>query len=144
MFLLNFLPDWIIYILIVGGVIGLVASFILTKIPFISQYGSLIKPISTIVLLLGIWLHGGIANEKKWQERVAELEKKVAISEEKSKQANVKLDENIKNNIKESKNKTAATIKYIETEITKYNSSCIIPKEVIKAVNAAALNKEVK
>jgi len=67
--MLSFLPDWFWSLVLIAGVIGLIASWILKKIPFISNNALPIKVISIILLLVGVYFQGVIANEEKWQAK---------------------------------------------------------------------------
>jgi hypothetical protein len=89
-------------------------------------------------LVVGIWFEGGISNEAKWQARVTEMEKKIAAAEVKAAQQNVKIVEKIVTKDKIIKEKGDEIIRYVDREITKYDSQCVIPKEFIKAHNNAA------
>ena len=81
---------------------------------------------------------GGVANEEKWLARVAELEKKIAESEVKSEQANVKIVTKIVTKEKVIREKADAVVQYIDREVVKFDTKCEIPKEFVKAVNDAA------
>ena len=84
-------------------------------------------------------MEGDIANEAKWQARVKELEAKVAVSEEKSKTENVKLVTKVVTKTEYYKERGADIIQYVDREITKYDNTCPVPKEVVKAINDAAV-----
>jgi hypothetical protein len=92
MWILSFLPDWFLQLVIHGMVIiGLILTFggnLLKMFPPLATYSVMAKQVGIVVLVIGIYFEGGLANESKWQSRVKELEAKVAVSEEKSKTAN--------------------------------------------------------
>ena len=138
MWIVNFLPLWFFYVLIVAGVVGLVASYILKSVPFINNYTLPVRVASTIALFVGVWLHGADTNNQSWIARVKEMEAKVAQAEEQSKQANAII--NSKSAAKQNaiKQKTETIYRYIERDVAKYDNACIIPKEFIKAHNDAA------
>ena len=80
--------------------------------------------------------------------RVKELEEKVKIAEEKSKEKNVEIQEKVVTQTKVVKEKGKDIIQYIDREvvkkeeIVKYIENCPVPKDIIDAHNAAAiLNK---
>jgi hypothetical protein len=65
-------------------------------------------------------------------------ETKLAKAEAESAQANTKIVEKATTRIAKQKEKTVIVRQYIDREVTKYDSQCVIPKEFIKAHNDAA------
>ena len=80
MWLLSFLPDIFWHFLTICGLIAVLSSLILKRIPFISTYRIPLQYGGVLALLLGILMEGSIANEAKWQAKVKEMEEKVAIA----------------------------------------------------------------
>jgi hypothetical protein len=84
MWVLNFLSDFVIHLLLVIGVIGTITGFVLGFIPFVGKYKLPIQIISILVLSVSLWLQGGLANEQKYRlehERLkASISKKEAQS----------------------------------------------------------------
>ena len=138
MWMLSFLPDFIFHLITIAGVLGIVASFFFGFIPFVSQYKLPIQVGSIIALVIGIYFEGGIANEARWQAKVHEMEVKVAESQAKAAAENTKLVEKIVYKDKIIKERGDDIIKYVEKEIVKYDSQCVIPKEFVTAINKAA------
>lgn len=138
MWMLSFLPNFVFHLLTIAGVIGVLASLFFSFIPFISQYKLPIQVLSIVALVFGIYFEGGIANEDKWIAKVNEVEMKVAKAQAKSAEENTKLVEKIVYKDKIIKERSQDIIKYVETELVKYDSQCIIPKEFIAAINRAA------
>ncbi len=144
MWMLSLLPDWFWHVLTLSGVAAVFAAFVLGKIPFVQTYKLPLKYGGIAAVLFGIWMEGGIANEAKWQARVKELEEKVAVAEQQSKDANEELSKKSKEKVKVIKGKTEYITRYIEREVAKYDDKfkpggqCEIPKEVIQSINNAA------
>ena len=138
MWMLQFLPDFIFHLITLAGILGIVASFFFGFIPFVSQYKLPIQVGSIIALVIGLYFEGGIANEAIWQAKIKEMEVKVAEAQAKSAAENTKLVEKIVYKDKIIKERGQDIIKYVETEIVKYNDQCVIPKEFITAINKAA------
>ena len=87
-------------------------------------------------------MFGGIANEQQWNARVEEVEAKVAMAEVESVKQNVQIVEKVVKKTEYITRKGEEVIQYVDREIVKYDSSCVIPKEFIKAHNdATELNK---
>jgi hypothetical protein len=144
MWMLSLLPDMFWHLLTTAGVVAVFAALVLKKMPFVSQYRILLQYGGIATVLFGIWMEGGIANEAKWQAKVAEMEAKVAQAEQESKDANVKLDKKSTQKVKVIREKGMIVKQYITREVTKYDETCKIPEPVVKAHNAAAKNEELK
>jgi hypothetical protein len=78
-----------------------------------------------------------LLDNKIWQERVKEVEAKLAIAEEESKKANEQLAKKASKKVEKQKQKTIVVKQYITREVTKYDNQCVIPKEFVKAHNDA-------
>jgi hypothetical protein len=144
MWLLNWLPDWIFYAIGLIGLVGLFATYLLKFIPIpaIYMYKTPIQLVSVLLIGFATYMSGGIANEAKWNARVKEVEAKVAAAEVESAKQNVKIVEKIVKKTEYITKKGNDVIQYVDREITKYDSSCVIPKEFVKAHNDATdLNK---
>lgn len=76
------------------------------------------------------------------QVEIMALKSKVDKAEIKSNQVTVQTDNKVTEIKKKIETKTNTVIQYIDREITKYDNTCIIPKEVIKAHNDAARDIE--
>jgi hypothetical protein len=153
MWLLHFLPDsflaFVVNAVLVLGVASTVITFfvinpILRRIPTLSKYVTLAQIASLVVLTAGVYFKGGYSAEMQWRERVAEMEAKVAQAEVAAKDANVKIETKTTEKIKVIREKGMVIKQYVDREVTKYDSTCVIPDAVIKAHNAAARNEEIK
>jgi len=153
MWILHFLPDsfiqFIVHAILLLGVVGTFLSFfvinkILRAFPFLSQYVTIAQVVSAILLVAGVYFEGGYATEMQWRERVREMEAKVAVAEQQSKEANVALEKKSAEKVKVIREKGLVVKQYIDREVIKYDASCKIPQEVVKALNAAATNGELK
>jgi len=144
MWILSFLPEWAFHLMLGIGVLGTVAGFVLGMIPFIKQYVISIRIISLFILILAVYLEGGLADNKIWEARVKEMEVKVAKAEAESAKENVKIVEKIVRKTQIVRIRGEDIIKYVEKEVVKYDEKfatggqCELPKEFIKAVNDAA------
>lgn len=148
--LLHMMPiGWMSFIvhgtLIVGIVLSIISVFgmnLLSKfIPSLSASTALLQVVSILILAVGVYLKGGYEAEILWHKQVVELEAKLKIASVQSKQANATIEQQVVTEIKEVKVKGDQIIKYIDREVVKYDSTCAVPNEVIKALNAAAENK---
>lgn len=146
--ILSFIPDWFWTLVLIFGILGILASWVLKFIPFISTYRLPIQVASIIALVVGVYFQGVIANEAKWQGKIAELQQKVAEAEIKSKETNIVVQEKIVTKTKVIKEKGKDIVNYIDREVVKkeeiikYVEQCPVPKEIIDLHNQAAeLNK---
>ena len=146
--ILSFIPDWFWTLVLIFGILGTLASWVLKFIPFISTYKLPIQVASIIALVVGVYFQGVIANEAKWQDKVAELQQKVAEAEVKSKETNIVVQEKIVTKTKVIKEKGKDIVNYIDREVVKkeeiikYIEQCPVPKEIIDLHNQSTdLNK---
>lgn len=138
MWILNFLPFWFFHLITLLGVVGLVAGFVLGMIPFIAKYKLPIQIFSLLLLVFGIYMEGAISNEEKWQALVKEMEAKVALAEEKSKNANSKIEYKFLDKVKLVE-KTQVVIQEKIKEVEKViDAKCEIDPSVISILNEAA------
>lgn len=141
MWILNFLPEYVIHILLMIGILGTLAGFVLGFLPFIKRYKLPIQAISIVILAVSIWFEGGLSNENKWQMRVKEMEAKVAEAEAKSGKVNVQVVEKIVTQKEYIRVQGERVVEYIDREIKVFDSQCRVPEVAIKAHNMAALNE---
>lgn len=140
MWILQFLPDWIFYAILVIGVIGFGITYLLKFIPIpaIFVYRTPIQLISVAMIALGVYMSGAIANEQAWKDRVANLEKEYAESQVKSEKVNTEVVTKYITKREIIRQRGEDQIRYIDREITKYNEICKLPKDVINLHNEAA------
>jgi len=140
MWLLNFLPFWFFHLVTLAGAIGLIIGFALGMIPVINKYKLPIQIISIVLLVSGIYMEGAISNEEKWQALVREMEAKVALAEEQSKNANSKIEYKFIDKIKKVKETQVIVQEKVKEVAAKIDAECKITPEAISILNAAARN----
>jgi hypothetical protein len=142
MWLLRWIPDWLIYIIPLIGIVGLLSTYLIKFIPVptIYMYKTPIQIVSAIIISVGFFLCGANWDNNTWLERVKELEAKVAQAEQQSKDANQKIDENTKTQKVKIQEKQVVVKQYIDREVVKYDNQCVIPKEFVEAHNRSAEN----
>lgn len=136
--LLTLLPVWIIHSVLGLGVLGLLIAFFVQRIPFVKTYGYMIKIVSSILLVLGLFLQGALAYKESTALAVAKLEAKLAKAEAKSQKTNVEIVEKIVKDTEVVRVKGKTITEYVDREVIKYENKCPLPSEVIRAHNAAA------
>ena len=134
MWLINILPDWIFYLFLVLSTITLIVGTVLK-----SQTTQIA---SVLIIIVCIWFAGGISNEAKWKERVAELEAKVAIAEVKSAEVNTKVVTKTVTKIKKVKEVVYVNKEIIREVVAKQiDLQCTIPVSAISVHNSASQNE---
>lgn len=161
MWIISFMPEWAIHAIFGVGVITTLAGFVLGMIPVIKRYIIPVRVIGLFVLVLGLYLEGGLADNKEWQLRVKEMEAKMAKLEVEAAKENIQIQEKIVEKTKVVREKGQEIIKYVDKwntkeiikevegpervrreEIIKYIEHCPIPKELVDLHNQAAeINK---
>lgn len=139
MWILNFLPFWFFHLITLVGIVGLLAaSFVVSMIPVFNKYKLPIQALSLFLLVFGIYMEGAISNEEKWQALVKEMEAKVALAEEKSKNANAKIEYKFLDKVK-FVDKTQVVIQEKLKEVEKViDAKCEVDPSVISILNEAA------
>jgi hypothetical protein len=126
MFILNYIPTWLLFITLMVGLFGwLVKEF--------ETY----RPIAVGIIFASLFLIGFKTADKIWQDRVTELEKKVAELDAKKDIVNTKIVTKVLTKEKIVKEAAEVQIQYVDREIVKYNDQCKIPPEVITIHNKA-------
>jgi len=130
MWMLSFIPDsWIqlaVHIIFGLGVAGLILTWLIQNvfdhftglIPWIKT----IRWVSIVLFVGGLYFEGGIGVESEWRSRVAQLEAKIKVAEQQSKDANDKL-----------KNQVVSKVKIIKINSANNKESITQNKEVIDA-----------
>jgi hypothetical protein len=144
--ILSLLPESIfilIYcIMLLAGIVLYVASKLVTWIPMMGQYRLPAEIIGVVLLVIGAYFYGGHGVQKAWLERVAELEAKVKIAEEKSQQVNTVIETKVVEKIKVVKENV-----YVNREIIKevagkqIDASCSLPKSTVSLHDSASRNE---
>jgi len=138
MWIVELLPDWVLHLILLAGIVGTTAGFVLGMIPVIKQYIIPIRVISIILVVFGLFLEGALFDNQTWQLRVKEVEAKLAIAEAESAKANNKITEKSNTQNNKQKEKTVIVKQYIDREVKRYDNQCVIPNEFIKAHNDSA------
>ena len=144
--MLSLIPDslfvWIYYIILTAGVALYVASKLVKWIPLMGQYKVPAELIGVVLLVVGAYFYGGHGVQQAWLARVAELEAKVKIAEEKSQQVNTIIETKVVTKIKVVKENV-----YVNREIIKevagkqLDASCSLPKSTVSLHDSASRNE---
>lgn len=161
MWIFTVAPEWAIHLIPIVGLLGLIAAAFFGFIPFVRQYKLPLQIVSAIVLAFGLYLEGGLADNREWEARVKEMEVKVAEAEAKAGKTNVLIQEKIVTKTEVVKERGRDIITYVDkivnkevlkevpgpereklVEVIKYVENCPVPQQLIDVHNAATqLNK---
>ncbi len=140
--MMSFIPDaffvWVSYTLVGVGIALYVLSKVIQWLPLLSNYKFPAEILGVLLLTVGAYVFGSYGTEMIWRERVRELEEKVKISEEKSKEKNIEIRTKIVEKIKEVK-VVQEVVKNIIIEKEKIiDAQCKVAPEAIDILNMAA------
>ena len=140
MWILQWLPWWLFYVVLALGLIGLVVTYLLKFIPLpiIHVYKTPLQVGSIILVVIGVYMLGSIANERAWQARIKELEVKVAQAEAEAAKENIKIVEKVVVQQKIVRERGQNIVQYVDREVVKYDTQCEIPQPFVDAHNRAA------
>lgn len=146
MWVLNLLPDfllgWFVNLIILAGLVGVVVSaafkYVIKYFPQIIPYRTILQVASVVLLSFGIYLKGGQVVEQKWRDRVNELEAKVAVAEQKAKDANENIKTVYVDKVKVVKEQQVVVQEKIKTVQVQIDSQCKITSETVDILNEAA------
>lgn len=147
MWMLAFIPDavlaWVINTILIAGVVGFAASFffgfVVRWLPTIAPYRMIIQIVSIVLLVAGVYFKGGYGVEMAWRARVAEMEAKVKVAEEKSKQANQEIKTVYVDKVKIVKETQVVIQEKIKNVEVKIDAQCKVAPEAIVILNEAAV-----
>ena len=141
MWIINWLPEFVVHLIFLAGIVGTIAGFVLGFIPLVSKYKLPIQIISLLLLSLGVYLEGGLAEKAKWELRVKEMEAKVAEAQAKAAVVNTEIVEKIVTEKEYIKVKGAKVVEYIDREVKVFDTNCTVPEVAIKAHDMSASNE---
>lgn len=142
MWMLNFIPDaWFIAItniVLLASVAAIAATWLLSKVPFIAGSAKIVRIIAVLLLLGAVYFKGSLENELVWRARVAELEAKIKIAEEKSRETNTVIETKVVTKtklVRDTQIVIQEKIKEVERVI---DAKCEVDPVVIELLNEAA------
>lgn len=138
MWLISFLPDWIFHALLLLGLLALGGSFLLKFVPAVAPYKVPIQVAAGLVIIFSVYMEGGLSNEAKWQDRVHELEAKVAEAEKQSAVANGQIDNKANQKVAAVKQVQYVVQERLRADSAIIDSQCKVTPSVVELLNTAA------
>ena len=133
MWYLQFVPHWIFYGILGIGIFGIIFS---RFVPF--YYKTAAQAVSYLAFAFGLFMTGAVKGSESLLAEMKDLREKVTVAEEQSVQETVKIETKYFNKTQVIRERGEDVLKYIDREVVKYDSTCVIPKEFIEAHNKAA------
>lgn len=130
MWMLNFISDWVVHLLLFIGIGGIIVSSVLRSIIGL--------PVSAIIFSVALFLEGMFFGQADMREQIAVLEAKNQQYQEESKVLNNKLAHNYKTKVEKVKEKTNEIITYVDRYLTKYDDDCRVPNAFVVLHDNAA------
>ena len=144
MWFLDFLSSYLfgptLIILIVVSSLLLIAALIAKFVFPVEPYVTAALIVAPLLLSIGCYVKGRNDVEIAWREKVSVLEKKVAIAEQESKEANERVVERVVEKIKIVKEVQHATTKEIEKNKAIINRDCELHDLAIMLHNSSSQN----
>ena len=141
MWILSWLPDWLFYVFVIIGVLGLIISFTIDKLLPI-KYQLILKFIFIVVLSFGLFMVGAISNEDIWQLKVKEMETAIAKQELAAAELTHEVITQYVDRVKIVEGKTHEIIKKVPVYITKESDAkCTINNGFVSLHDHASKNE---
>ena len=137
MWMLNLLPDVAWHLLLIISLVTIAFTYFLRMIPFVGANAVQLRFAAIALLILAVWMEGGIANEAKWQDRVKDLEAKVAEAEKRAAEANAKIEYVYVDKVQVVKEIQYVVRKEIERAAPELDANCRISPQAIELLNQA-------
>ena len=93
------------------------------------------------MLVAGVWFRGGYDVEMSWRAKASEMQAKIDVAEQKSKEANKELEAKLSNNRNAIKDRVNANRKAIEDNRNSINAECRVNDIAWMLYNRALENK---
>lgn len=94
------------------------------------------QALGILFLVAGVYFKGGYDTEIVWRDKVADLEQKIVIAEQESKNASANIQKRVITEVKVIK-ENAKTIYVDKPVLVEFDKSCPIPKEIVELHNEA-------
>jgi hypothetical protein len=134
MWFFNFIPETLFYVFFVISGIGYVISLFL-PMPVIKKQ---VKIASVAALALSIYLLGMLYVNNWWKAKAALLEQQVVELATKSQEVNTVVEKKLITKTEIVRVRGDDIVKYVDREVVKYDTTCVIPREFTDAHNRAA------
>jgi hypothetical protein len=130
----NFIPGTLFYLAFLAAGTGYIVSLFLPATILQKQ----VKIASIAALAVSIYLLGMLYVNNWWKLKAAQLQAQVVELEAKSTETNTVIEKQLVTKTEIVRVRGDDIIQYVDREVTKYNSGCVIPPEFVRAHNQSA------
>jgi predicted PurR-regulated permease PerM len=127
-------------ILSIAGAVLYVLSGVLGRLPTFKTYSWALKPLSILVMFIGVYMYGGASINDHYQKLIKEYEQKIAIAEQQSAAVNTVIEERLVTQNKYIKDTQIVYQDKIIEIAKEVDGQCKVHPEVIKILNDASDN----
>lgn len=146
-FIIHWLPDafilWAIHLIIVAGVGLYVLSKLIKWIPTLGKYKLILEIVGFALFGIGMYFYGGRHVEQAWQEKVKEVEEKLAIAEARSQEVIVQVETKVVEKVKVVKERVEVVRKEIQIQKEVVNAECKVNATAVELYNKAIADPDV-
>lgn len=140
MWILNWLPDFIVHLILLLGITGIILSYFVKFIPLLSTYKIPMQMVGFALAIIGVWLEGGIAKDKEFREQIESANKRAQIAEEKAAAATAQVKYVFLDKVKTVKDVQVIVQERIRDVSVKIDENCKVIPEVVDIHNQSAKN----
>lgn len=146
MWILNWLPYWVFYLVLLIGVLGIAASYVLFAIPFVKKHAMGIQIAGILLTVVGVWFAGGIAKDREYQARINNLQLQIAQAEKQAAETNAEIEYVYVDKIKVVEKVRYKVIGSIREYSNELDANCTVSPKAVEILNrsAEALNSSTK
>lgn len=132
--ILKYIPDWFSWALLIAGLSG----YFLTRLAPRTPYTLLLKIVSAMLVGVTIFIFGVQYSNHAWTAAGQELQQKVLVAEQQSTAVNTQVEQKLVFKTQIVRERGADVVQYIDREVVKWDTTCVIPPEFVSAHNQAA------
>lgn len=146
MWLINLIPDSVLYgfiwIMIITGAMAYIATMFTFLMPYSKIMTPLVRVLAVVLMVGGVYLYGGYGVQKYWTGEIEKQKAEIARIEKESKQATEKIVVKYKEKIKIVKEKGNVIVQKVPEYITKESDTqCVVPNSFVMLHDSAAKNQ---
>lgn len=146
MWLINLIPDSVLYgfiwIMIIAGAMAYIATMFTFLMPYSKIMTPLVRVLAVVLMVGGVYLYGGYGVQKYWTGEIEKQKAEIARIEKESKQATEKIVVKYKEKIKIVKEKGNVIVQKVPEYITKESDTqCVVPNSFVMLHDSAAKNQ---
>lgn len=82
-------------ILSIAGAVLFVLSGVLGRLPAFKTYSWALKPLSVLIMFIGVYMYGGASINDHYQKMIAEYEQKIKVAEQQSAAINTVIEDRV-------------------------------------------------